>query len=63
MSVQLSMEWYNLFNRVMFGVPARTVLSGTPMGRITDQRNPANYVNAARDNGSRMGQVALRFIF
>ncbi len=57
------MEWYNLMNRVMFGVPAATVLSGTPMGRITQQRNPSNYINAARDNGSRMGQFALRLIF
>lgn len=59
----LRMEFYNVFNRVTFGVPARTILSGTPLGRITDQRNPANYVNAGRDNGSRMGQLALRLVF
>ena len=63
MRLQLRIEWYNLFNRVMFGVPARTVQSGTPMGRITGQRNPFNYVNAFRENGSRMGQFSLRLIF
>lgn len=63
-NLQLRMEWYNLFNRVTFDLPsARTVISSTPLGRITGQRNPFNYVNAARDNGSRMGQFALRLTF
>ncbi|MGI8785790.1 MAG: carboxypeptidase regulatory-like domain-containing protein [Acidobacteriota bacterium] len=57
------MEFYNVFNRVTFSVPARTVLSATPLGRISGQRNPANYVNAGRDNGSRMGQLAIRLVF
>jgi hypothetical protein len=59
----LRMEFYNVFNRVSFDVPARTILSGTALGRITGQRNPANFVNAGRDNGSRMGQLALRLVF
>ncbi len=59
----LRMEFYNVFNRVSFGVPARTILSGTPLGRITSDRNPANFVNAGRDNGARMGQLALRLVF
>ena len=66
MTLQLRMEWYNLFNRTMFDIPSesgRTVIGSTPVGRITSQRNPFNYVNAARDNGSRMGQFAIRFIY
>ena len=64
MTLQLRMEWYNIMNRVTFAIPsARTLNSTTPIGRITAQRNPANFVNAARDNGSRMGQLAIRFIF
>jgi Carboxypeptidase regulatory-like domain/TonB-dependent Receptor Plug Domain len=59
----LRMEFYNIFNQVMFDVPARTILSTTPLGRITSQRNPANFVNSGRDNGSRMGQLALRLVF
>jgi len=60
----LKMELYNLFNRVNFDTPsARTIFSSTPLGRITAQRNPANYVNAGRDNGSRMGQISLRLEF
>jgi hypothetical protein len=59
----LRMEFYNIFNQVMFDLPARTILSATPLGRITSQRNPANYVNSGRDNGSRMGQLALRLVF
>lgn len=62
-SLQLRMEWYNLFNRVTFDVPARTVISATPLGRISGQRNPFNYVNSAREAGSRMGQIALRLTF
>ena len=61
--LQIRMEFYNLFNRVMFDVPDNTILSSTPLGRIESQRNPFNYVNAARSNGSRMGQIALRLIF
>lgn len=63
MKLQLRMEWYNIFNRVQFGVPARTVVSSTPIGRITSQANLFNYINAARDNGSRMGQIAIRLKF
>jgi hypothetical protein len=62
-ALQLRMEWYNLFNRVTFDVPARTVISATPLGRISSQRNPFNYVNSAREAGSRMGQIALRLTF
>ena len=61
--LQLRMEFYNLFNRVTFDVPARTVLSGTPMGRITATRNVNGYVNSGRSGGSRLGQLAVRFIF
>lgn len=64
MSLQIRMEFYNLFNRVQFDTPARSVLSGTPMGRITATRNPTSFVNSARgDVGSRLGQLAIRFIF
>jgi Carboxypeptidase regulatory-like domain/TonB-dependent Receptor Plug Domain len=62
-SLDLRMEFYNVFNQVNFDTPARTILSATPLGRISAQRNPANYVNSGRDNGSRMGQLALRLIF
>jgi hypothetical protein len=57
------MEFYNLFNRVSFGVPARTVLSTTPMGRITGTRNVNGFVGSARSGGSRGGQIAVRFTF
>lgn len=64
MQLELRMEWYNLFNHTTFELPTgRTVISTTPLGRITSQRNPANFVNSARDNGSRMGQFVLRFTF
>lgn len=64
MQIEMRMEIYNLFNHVTFELPsARTAVSATPVGRITTQRNPANFVNAGRDNGSRMGQFAFRFIF
>jgi hypothetical protein len=59
----LRMEFYNLFNRVTFGVPARTILSATPLGRITGDRNLAGYVNSGRNSGARMGQLALRLVF
>ena len=57
------MEFYNLTNRVTFDVPARTVLSTTPMGRITSTRNVNGYVNSGRSGGARSGQLAIRFIF
>jgi hypothetical protein len=64
MSVEIRMEFYNLFNHVTFELPStRSLIGGTSLGRITAQRNPANFVNSARDNGSRMGQLALRFRF
>jgi hypothetical protein len=61
--LQFKMEFYNLFNRVTFDVPARTVLSSTPMGRITSTRNVNGYVNSGRSGGARSGQLAIRFIF
>ena len=63
MRVQFRMEFYNLMNRVTFDVPARTVLSTTPMGRITSTRNVNGYVNSGRSGGARSGQLAIRFIF
>lgn len=64
MQLEFRMEWYNLFNHPTFELPTgRTLISSTPLGRITSQRNPANFVNSARDNGSRMGQFVLRFTF
>jgi hypothetical protein len=62
-SFELRMELYNVMNRVTFGVPSRTILSGTPLGRISGDRNPAGYVNSGRDSGSRMGQLAIKLIF
>jgi hypothetical protein len=59
----LRMEFYNLFNRVSFGVPARTILSTTPLGRITGTRNVNGFVGSARSGGSRSGQIAVRFTF
>jgi hypothetical protein len=61
--LELRMELYNVFNRVSFGVPARTILSATPLGRISGDRNPANFVNSGRDNGARMGQLAIKLVF
>ena len=66
MQLELRMEWYNLFNHVTFEIPTnRTIITTAAggVGRITSQRNPANFVNAGRDNGSRMGQFAIRFTF
>jgi hypothetical protein len=63
MSLELRMEFYNLFNHVTFELPSSRTAVSTSLGRITAQRNPANFVNSARDNGSRMGQLALRFRF
>lgn len=63
MALQLRMELYNVFNRVTFGVPARTVNSTIPLGRISSTSNLQNYVNSARNTGARMGQFAIRFTF
>lgn len=64
MKLIVRMEMYNIFNRVQFGVPARTILSGTPLGRIVDERNPSGYVNSGRaGNSARQGQLALRLVF
>ena len=61
----LRMEFYNVFNRVTFDVPsARTILSATPLGRITGERNIAGYVNSGRGSTSaRTGQIALKLQF
>jgi hypothetical protein len=62
-SLEGRIEEYNIFNRTMFDTPARTIISSTPLGRITGQRNASNFVTAYRDNSARMGQVAFRLIF
>ncbi len=61
----MRMEFYNVFNRVTFGAPARTILSGNTLGTITTERNVSSYVNSGRiDNSSgRQGQLALRLVF
>jgi hypothetical protein len=63
MNLQMRMEVYNVFNRTTFNIPARTVDSTTPLGRITGDINLFNYVNSARTSGNRMGQLVLRFTF
>ncbi|HKU24878.1 MAG TPA: TonB-dependent receptor [Candidatus Sulfotelmatobacter sp.] len=64
MGLQLRMEFYNVFNRVTFGIPARTIAgTTTPLGQISSTVNLQNYVNSARNTGARMGQLALRFTF
>jgi hypothetical protein len=63
MGLQLRMEFYNVFNRVTFGIPARLVDSTTPLGQISSTVNLQNYVNSARNTGARMGQLAVRFTF
>lgn len=63
MGLQLRMELYNAFNRVDFGMPARTVNSTTPLGQISGTINLQNYVNSARTTSARMGQFAVRFVF
>lgn len=63
MALALRFELYNVFNRTTFGIPARTVNSSTPLGRISSDINLTNFVNSARANGNRMGQFALRFTF
>lgn len=61
----LRMEFYNIFNRVTFGAPTRSILSGNTLGTITAERNVSSYVNSGRLDGSsgRQGQLALKFEF
>ncbi len=61
----LRMEFYNIFNRVTFGAPTRTILSGNTLGTITTERNVSGYVNSGRLDGSsgRQGQLALQLKF
>jgi hypothetical protein len=61
--LNLRMEMYNLFNRTQFAAPASTINSTTPLGRISGDFNPFNYVNSARNSGARMGQLAIRLTF
>jgi hypothetical protein len=63
MNLNFRMEFYNLANRVTFDIPARTILSGTPLGRITSTRNVNGFVNAGRSGGARSGQFAVRLTF
>ena len=62
-NVELRMELYNAFNRPTFNIPARTLNSTTPMGRIDSTINLQNYVNSARSTGARMGQLAIRITY
>lgn len=59
------MEFYNVFNRVTFGAPTRSILSGNTLGTITTERNVSSYVNSGRLDGSsgRQGQLAIRLVF
>ena len=59
------MELYNVFNRVTFGAPTRSILSANTLGTITTERNVSGYVNSGRLDGSsgRQGQLALRLVF
>jgi hypothetical protein len=60
----LRMEFYNLFNRVTFGAPTRTIFSGNTLGTISTERNISNYVNSGRgESSARQGQLALRLVF
>lgn len=60
----LRMEFYNIFNRVTFGAPTRSILNATTLGTITAERNLSSYVNSGRlDNSARQGQIALRLVF
>ena len=61
----LRMELYNVFNRVTFGAPARSILNANTLGTITTERNVSGYVNSGRLDGSsgRQGQVAIRLVF
>jgi hypothetical protein len=63
MRLELRMELYNAFNRVAFNIPARTVNSTTPMGRISSTLNIQNFVNSARTSSARMGQLGIRLVF
>ncbi len=61
----MRMELYNVFNRVTFGAPTRTILSANTLGTITTERNVSGYVNSGRLDGSsgRQGQVAIKLTF
>lgn len=63
--LNVRMELYNVFNRVTFGAPSRSILSANRLGTITTERNVASYVNSGRLDGSsgRQGQLALRIEF
>jgi len=63
--LDLRFELYNAFNRVTFGAPTRTILSGNTLGTITTERNVSSYVNSGRiDNSSgRQGQLAITLKF
>jgi len=63
--LDLRFELYNAFNRVTFGAPTRTILSGNTLGTITTERNVSSYVNSGRiDNSSgRQGQLAIKLKF
>ncbi len=63
--VIVRMELYNVFNRVTFGAPTRSILSANTLGTITTERNVSSYVNSGRldGNGGRQGQVALSIKF
>ena len=63
MKLSIRMEFYNLPNRVTFGVPASTIVSGTPMGRISGERNVTGFVNSGRNGSARQGQFSLRLVF
>jgi hypothetical protein len=61
----LRFELYNAFNRVTFGAPARSILSGNTLGTITTERNVSSYVGSGRfeNSGGRQGQIALTLKF
>jgi hypothetical protein len=63
--VALRIEFYNVFNRVTFGAPTRTILSGNTLGTITTERNVSSFVNSGRfeNTGARQGQIALQLKF
>ncbi|HNG33865.1 MAG TPA: TonB-dependent receptor, partial [Blastocatellia bacterium] len=62
--LNLRFEMYNLFNRVTFGAPTRTILGNNSLGTISTERNVSSYVNSGRgDTSARQGQLALRLTF
>ena len=65
MDILSRMELYNVFNRVTFGAPTRSILSANTLGTISTERNVSGYVNSGRLDGSsgRQGQLALRLVF